>query len=264
MKRTRLALIALLAVAALSATRPAAADDNPLEFIHALLERGYADVAVEYLNDLKTNNALSGDASVTFDFEMSRCLQSQARQAYNADELKLLTDKSKEYLAKFLKEHPEHPKAIEAVVWWASFATDNATKHLQAAQGPKIEKDKKAAELAQARTALEEAQPKLLQAAAKFEEQMKKARRRKDREELEAKWQNTFFRAILCNYYIAQTYPEHKIPAPGDTEKGLRGIRLGLPARTAAATWASWPTCGKAKPPWRWTTTSWPRTSSMR
>ena len=263
MKRTRLALIALLAVAALSATRPAAADDNPLEFIHALLERGYADVAVEYLNDLKTNNALSGDASVTFDFEMSRCLQSQARQAYNADELKLLTDKSKEYLAKFLKEHPEHPKAIEAVVWWASFATDDATKHLQAAQTPRS-KGQEGGRAGQARTALEEAQPKLLQAAAKFEEQMKKARRRKDREELEAKWQNTFFRAILCNYYIAQTYPEHKDPKPGDTEKGLRGIRLGLPAQPQQRHGPVGPHVARQDRHGEWTTTSWPRTSSMR
>ena len=51
--------------------------------MHALLDKGYANVAIDYLNDLKKSNALSGDASVTFDFGMSRCLRTAAKQAYS-------------------------------------------------------------------------------------------------------------------------------------------------------------------------------------
>ena len=41
---------------------------------------------------------------------------------------------------------------------------------------------------------------------------MGSARGKKVREELDAKWQSTLFQAILCNYYLAQTYADPKDP----------------------------------------------------
>ena len=38
---------------------------------------------------------------------------------------------------RFIKEQPNHPKAMEAIVWLAGFSTDEAMKHLQAAQDPR-------------------------------------------------------------------------------------------------------------------------------
>ncbi len=212
MKLTGITLIALLAAAGLSSAGAASAADDTLNFVHALLDKGYADVAIDYLNDLKKSNALSGDASVTFDFEMSRCLRTAAKQAYSPEIAAEQMKEAKECIDRFLKEQPNHPKAIEAVVWWASFATDEAMKHLEAAREPKLAKDKKDAELALARAALEDARPRLLQAAEKFKNQMGSARGKKVREELDAKWQSTLFQAILCNYYLAQTYADPKDP----------------------------------------------------
>ncbi len=217
MKLTPIALVALLAVAGLGSARSASAAEEPLDFIHALEEKGYADVAADYLTDLKNTKGLSDEDSEVFDFEMSLCMRSAAKQAYNPADRERLMEKSKEYLNKFIEEHPNHSKAIEAVAWLAGFSTDEAMKRLQAASDPKISKEDKDTALAAARKAFEEAQPKFVQAAEKFTQQWKETRTGTRRErELKAEWKakrdEAFFRSVLCTYYIAQTYEDPKDP----------------------------------------------------
>ena len=65
--------------------------------------------------------------------------------------------------------------------------------------------------MASAREAFQEAQPKFIQAADKFHEQLPKLHG-KERDEMEGRWQETRFQGILCNYYIAQTYEDLKAP----------------------------------------------------
>jgi hypothetical protein len=217
MKRTHLVLIAVLAAAALGLSRASLAVEDPMDFIQALQDKGYADVAVDYLNDLKANNDLTPDQSKLFDFAMSQCLRAEAKDAYNEKARGLLLAKSREYLDKFIKEQPNHPKAMEAIVSQAQFSTDEAMKHLLAARDPKVDKETKTAELTATRKALEEAQPHLLQAAEKFKEQMDKQRghTRRDnlrRDEFRDEWQHASFQAILCDYYLAQTFEDPKDP----------------------------------------------------
>jgi hypothetical protein len=53
MKPTRLLLFVALALAGLAASRTSPAAENPLEFVHALENGGYADLAAEYLENIK-------------------------------------------------------------------------------------------------------------------------------------------------------------------------------------------------------------------
>ena len=225
MKLTRIALVALLAAAGFGSARSVSAAEEPLDFIHALEEKGYADVAADYLTDLKNNNGLSDEDNEVFDFEMSLCMRRAAKQAYSPVETVRLMKKSEEYLNKFLKEHPNHPKAIEAVAWLAGFSTDEAMKEFQAAGDPKKSKEEKAAALAAARKAFEEAQPKFVQATDKFTQQWKETgtgtrRARELKAEWKAKRDEAFFRSVLCSYYIALTYEDPRDPtAPGNCWK---------------------------------------------
>ena len=49
MKRTHLVLAAILAACGPGSTRAASATEDPVEFVHALQSKGYADIAAEYL-----------------------------------------------------------------------------------------------------------------------------------------------------------------------------------------------------------------------
>ena len=44
-----------LAIAAILSSSPAAAKDDPLEFLHRMEKGGFADIAVDYLNELKND-----------------------------------------------------------------------------------------------------------------------------------------------------------------------------------------------------------------
>ncbi len=53
---------------------------RPLEFLHALQEQGYGDVAVDYLKTLKEHDEVPKELRETWDLEMSRSLRSGAER----------------------------------------------------------------------------------------------------------------------------------------------------------------------------------------
>ena len=67
MKLTRIfLLVAVLATAGLCSARAVlAASETPLDFVHALAGSDYADIAVDYLNDLKKENRLPPDLAMS-------------------------------------------------------------------------------------------------------------------------------------------------------------------------------------------------------
>ena len=59
--------------------RVAAAEVRPLEFIHAMQEKGYHEIAVEYLNMLKQQPALPPEVASVWDLEMSKAFAGRRR-----------------------------------------------------------------------------------------------------------------------------------------------------------------------------------------
>ena len=64
--------------------RRAAAADDPLSFVHALQEKGYADEAAQYLAEQKAAGDLPPELAAVYDLEMARCLHAVAKQAHDA------------------------------------------------------------------------------------------------------------------------------------------------------------------------------------
>ena len=218
MKLARILLtVAVLATAGLWSVRSVpAATETPLEFVHALSDGGYADIAIEYLNDLSKEKQLPPDLAEVLDLEMSKCLRKAANTAYKPEEKEELMKQAQEHLNTFLKEKPNHPEAVSAMVWWAGFITDKAMEYMRASKDPALlkepdkGKEKKAQLLALARESLKDAQPKFADAAEKFRARMAKLKPGPKRVDVEGRWQEARFQAILCNYYIAQTYEDPK------------------------------------------------------
>jgi hypothetical protein len=114
MKAIRTAAVLLLATLGLFPPATARAVDDPVQFLRALQEGGYPDVAVDYLNALKDDPKAPKEIVNVWDWEMSKSLRAAAKWAYNEAEAKRLAEQAEAHLKKFIEENPKRPEAVRA------------------------------------------------------------------------------------------------------------------------------------------------------
>ncbi len=162
MKATFLFLAVLGLVAVLSLGH-AAAKDNALRFLHLMQEQGFGNVAIEYLDELKSEPNPPAEIIRLWDLEMSKSKQAAAKIAYNDAAKKQLTDDAKSLMEKFVKAHPDLPEAIEA-----ADPVGVATGHPGPIRRPShrsiTDKAEQSAALEKARKIFSEVRPRLAQA----------------------------------------------------------------------------------------------------
>ena len=183
-------------------SRAAAAEDS-LEFIQALENKGYADIAAEYLADMKEKNSLPPDVAEVWDMEMSKCLRKAADQAYTPAEGVKLRKQSQEHLDKFLQEKPNHPEAISARCGGPA-SSPTRRWNMRGRRGTRGFPRPEGEGEGQARAALEKAQPRFADAAEKFRKLLAAAKNPRKKADIELQWQDARFKAILCDYYLAE------------------------------------------------------------
>jgi len=211
-----------------------AAEVRPLEFVHALQEKGYHDIAVEYLNMLK-QQPLAPEVAAVWDLEMSKSLRGAANRAFNPKDFEEQMAEAQKHLDKFLQENPNHPEAVNALASAGAFSIDRALQYLRAGQAA-TDAAEKARNLAEARKALDHARPRLKQAVETLQKRLAavpvaeakpKRSGRADREakaalqERAAIEQNLLdarFQAAMADYYTAQTYDD---PSQANERKAL-------------------------------------------
>jgi len=220
-----------------------AAEIRPMDFLRALQEKDYNDVAVDYLEYLKKKGELPEELAGTWDLEMAKSLRGVAAgRAFDAKDREELAKKAQEHLDKFLQEKPGHPEAANALLSAGTFAVDRAMQHLKAAKllGDK-DPQQKAKHLTEARSLLEEARPRFHQAIQRFEAQRaalkaavvevpkRGARQDKtaqeERRRLEGNWLSARLQASLLDYYAAQTYAD---PNAEERKKALNTAARAL------------------------------------
>ncbi len=203
----------------------ASADEEPLRFLDALRKNGYADMAVEYLRILDRRPDLPPEVRAAWDLEMSESLRAAAEDAFDQREYQRLIDQSHTHLAKFIREHPDHPAAAEAMISWAEFLGQRAlgrwaTAKNLAGKDPR----RRQALLNEARDELSRAREMFARAARLCERRLadlppppKNAARTKTRDRQAEKRAHcradvleTRFQIALADYYLAQTYAEPK------------------------------------------------------
>ncbi len=211
-----------------------AAEVRPLEFVHALQEKGYHDIAVEYLNMLKQQPPAPEVAAV-WDLEMSKSLRGAANRAFNPKDFEEQMAEAQKHLDKFLQENPTHPEAVNALVSAGAFSTDRALQYLRAGHAA-VDAAEKARNLAEARKALDHARPRLKQAIETLQKRLAaipapeakpKRSGRADRDAKAALQERAYveqslldarFQAAMADYYTAQTYGD---PSQANDRKAL-------------------------------------------
>ena len=224
------ALRLTLVVAVFASIAPALASADisvrrPLEFVHTLQDNGYGDVAVDYLTMLGQQSGLPPELRNVWDLEMAKSLNLAAATAFDAKESQALRDAARQHLAKFIKEKPDHPEAVVAMISWAEFLMKGALDVVQSARSVGHEDTQQYEKgLSDARATLSEADNRLREAQKMLKAQFaalpppsklptKKADRAEvaeARERAEAYFHQTQLQIALIDYYRAQTYSDPK------------------------------------------------------
>ena len=110
----------------------AAAEDRTWQFVTALQEKGYGDMAVEYLKSLQESPTCQSRSRRSGTWRCAKSLRAAAKIAYDAKEYDALIAESQTHLNKFLKENPDHPEVVAATFSWGEFAMDRALNFLRA------------------------------------------------------------------------------------------------------------------------------------
>ena len=140
---------AVVAGASISAG-PAFGLDRDVAYVRALESHGFGDVAVNYLESLDKNNAVSPALREVFDLEMSKSLRAEAQNPPDPAQRGALLARSQKYLDQFVKNNPNHPEALQAQVSSAEMMFDHAQETIGDAKAIK-DKTERIAVLTQAR-----------------------------------------------------------------------------------------------------------------
>jgi hypothetical protein len=207
--RTTCTLFTVLAILSTLAANPAMAKDDPLEFLHLLQSEGYADMAVDYLDQIKTDPNAPKEIMDLWDLEMSKSKQEKIKQAYSDTEAKQLAEESKALLERFIKAHPNRPEAIQEA---AKLSEERALEgqYLVLRANYTADKDEKAKLLADARKIFEDIRPRFVQAleaSAKLLDSLppKPSPRRENAVIMVGESRLT---VAMVDFYLAQTQPD--------------------------------------------------------
>jgi tetratricopeptide (TPR) repeat protein len=218
------ATLSLLALVTLGSVA-AGAEDSPVQFLHALQEHGYGDVAVQYMKSLEKQRDRVPELQDVWDLEMAKSYRAAAADAFDDNERERLMAESQRYSDKFVKEKPEHPEAAAAMAGSATFLVGRAVQLISQAKSVEAtDKDQRDNYMADARASLADARMTIEQSQKMFKDRLaesapgakgaKKSTRREmsadAREQAEANLQEAQYQLALLDYYVAQTYPDPK------------------------------------------------------
>jgi hypothetical protein len=222
MKLSRILLIVAVAAYGFLGCPSARAEDNPLEFLHALQENGYPDIAVEYLKMLKDKPDAPKEVMEIWDWEMCRSLRASSKLAYDEAQAKKWAEEAQGYLEKFIKENPNHPAAVKADAEQADAMGMEALKEIRKAKEAADDK-LKVESLAKAQELLKTVRAKFAHGKKKLTEQwqampfLKKSKLTPAERKRNEAWllaQEQVFEAeiklAISDFYLAQTYADPK------------------------------------------------------
>lgn len=215
LRRISIPALAMVLVLAGSSRAPAAEDPRfAADFIQALRERGYYDVALQYLEALRQDPETPAALKKTLEFEEGRTLIEEATHASDPDISKAKLEQAKVKIESFVKQNPDLPQTTEALVDLAHLLYERGLNEVDLAGEARAANDKES-KLAAARGYYENARQAYTKAFdrlnAKLAEYPKYIPngdpRLQERERLRNSVMQAELQKAVVNYYEAQTYP---------------------------------------------------------
>jgi len=170
--RLRVLLVgSIVSCCLLAAVRPGEAAEEAWRFLNGLRERGYYDMALEYLTRIGDSPQCPDDLREQIDYERGVTLIDASRIAGLAREQRL--DEARDALEKFVKEHPQHAMAATANTQLANVLVERGRMKAELANAPSKSAAEKKQLMAQARGHYEEAQKVFVTAEQRVYERAK-------------------------------------------------------------------------------------------
>jgi hypothetical protein len=90
------------------------ATEEAQDFVERLRDRGYYDMALDYLEQLKTSPLCPKEMQEKLDYEVGLTLIGSSKMAGSLPKREAMLDQARDRFQKFIKEHPKHPMAGSA------------------------------------------------------------------------------------------------------------------------------------------------------
>jgi cellulose synthase operon protein C len=194
----------------------ARADDDSrfaADFVQGLRERGFYDVAMQYLDQLRLDPETPADLKKTIEYEEGRTLIQEATHANDPDVKKSKLEQAKLKIEAFVKANPDLPQTSEALVELAHLLFERGNSESDYALEARSANDKEA-KLAgargyydSARSAYTKVFDQLGAKLAKFSK-LPDDPRKIEREALRNTVMRVELQKTIVDYYEAQTYPQ--------------------------------------------------------
>lgn len=239
--------MAAFSAAAIAADEMSAEARQALKFVAGLRERGYHDLALEYLESLRKSPDTPADLKVTLDYHEGRGLLEEATVANDVEKKTALLDAARAKLDGFARANPKHPLAPESLTQLARLSIERG--HTALLQSKDLKGDEAQAKLSAARAAFADARnaygaalPTLKSTHEAFPKFIPEGNPRRDdkRVAMEALMDASLQRAVV-DYEEAQTWPAESKERKALLDKGIaafeslykdyRGQLAGLSAR---------------------------------
>lgn len=181
------------------------------KFIQGLRERGYFELAADYLDLMRKQPDAPPDLLATVDYELGTLLLEEASRTGDLVHRRDLLDQARGKLDAFTKSNVSHPKAPDALLQLARLLVERG--HLSMLQSDETEaKGEKVADARasfdQARTAYAGAEERLKSAFAKFPPYIpENDPRRDERERTHTSLMQAQLQKAVVDYEQGQTYP---------------------------------------------------------
>lgn len=181
-------------------------------FLQGLRERGYHDLAIEYLGQLRADPKTPDDLKAILDYEQGRGLLDEATNLSDLDRRRVLLEEARTKLDAFVAAHPDHPLVAEALVQVARLLFERGlTAGLQATEAGGAAKQARQAEaraaFADSRKAYDRAIAPLKKAYDAFPRFIPEGDpRRADRDRVHVALMDAELQRALVDYEEAQTH----------------------------------------------------------
>ena len=153
------------------AVQPGDAREEAWRFLEGLRERGYYDMALEYLDRMRTSPQCPDDLKEQIDYETGVTLMVGSRFAGSLREKQL--DQARDAFQKFANEQPQHALAATANTQLANVLVERGQMKAELASRPSKSADEKKQLMAEARALYEEAEKVFASAEKRVYERLK-------------------------------------------------------------------------------------------
>ena len=242
---------ALTSALLLTAIVDARGADDPrfaADFVQGLRERGYYDVALQYLDLLRQDPETPAGLKKTIEFEEGRTLIEEATHSTDPDVSKGKLDQAKLKIEAFVKANPDLPQTTEALVDLAHLLYERGLTEVDLASDARASNEKES-KLAGARGYYESARSAYTKAFERLNAKLAEYPkfipaddpRKLERERIRNSVMQAELQKSVVDYYEAQTFPQESkersdllnkaLATFEDIYKRYRLQRAGLTAR---------------------------------